>query len=121
MAKGKEETGIVLKEMPEEGRKLENAISIISKQAVGLTIVSFEDRQIGINLLGQVKQYIKSITEERKTATGPLDEAKARIIGWFKPPTEKAESAKSEIENKLRIFAFFPSKGLQDTIMIYMA
>lgn len=52
---------------------------------------SQEDYVLAGEIRSKLKGKIKFLEELRKSATGPLDTAKAVIMGWFKPVAARAE------------------------------
>jgi chemotaxis protein histidine kinase CheA len=51
--------------------------------------------------LKNLKQILKDFDTERKKATKPMDEAKKKVMDWFKPITEGLKKAIAITENKM--------------------
>ena len=67
-------------------KESEQALAIVTGGE--FTIVDQRSYENVCNLRREAKKRIKKLEAERKEATGPLDIAKKKVMGWFRRPTD---------------------------------
>lgn len=90
---------INIKPITAESVDIENkSVSILVDKATSIAIKDQQGYDIAGELRVEIKTKIKKLEELRKSATVPLDNAKAIIMGWFKPLGERLANADKTLE-----------------------
>jgi hypothetical protein len=76
----------------------EKSIALLVKKAEALQVHNQDTYEIAGNLRVEIKTKIATLEKTRKSATVPLDNAKAIIMSWFKPLGERLAGADSILE-----------------------
>jgi hypothetical protein len=79
---------------PEVQKSTETALIII-EVAKSTIIQKVEDYQFAQGLMADIKGRIKTLEEIRMGQTRPIDEAKKKIMDFFRSPIQKLEEAKA--------------------------
>lgn len=88
-----------------ELKEYKSQVLLVQKGADTLSIVSMEDMERGTDLLNQVKQIKKSVTERKEAITRPLMEALASARDLFKPLESGYTEAEKTIKAKMLEFS----------------
>jgi hypothetical protein len=80
-------------------------ISLLVKKAELLQVHNQDTYEIAGNLRIEIKTKIAVLEKTRKSATVPLDNAKAIIMSWFKPLGERLAGADSILEKGRLVYA----------------
>jgi len=70
-------------------------------QITGIEIRSPADEQFLVDVRSHVHERLKALDSQRKTITGPLDQAKKAVDALFKPAKDAYEEIKDLISSKL--------------------
>lgn len=73
-------------------------------QAQSVQIATVDDYSNAGAMLQDVKNRVKQIDELRKSMTRPLDDAKAKIMAFFKPASDKLNDAATIISNTMLVW-----------------
>lgn len=68
------------------------------------SVISNESLLMADNDLSRIKEKLKQMDEERKRMTRPLDETKARIMDFFRKPTEMLNQAREAINKAMTAY-----------------
>ena len=81
---------------PEVQKSTETALTVIDV-AKAINIQTTRDYQFAQDVMGNIKQRIKELEETRFGQTRPIDEAKKKILDFFRPPLQKLNDAKDHL------------------------
>jgi len=81
---------------PEVQQTTERALTVIVN-AQSAIIVTVKDYQYAQELMKEVKERIKALEDVRMSQTRPIDEAKKKIIDFFRTPLQKLNDAKEHL------------------------
>lgn len=79
------------------------SITVLSEAESFKITTDVEYGQSG-ELLKQIKAHQKELDLVRRSMTRPIDDAKSRVMGFFKPATERLEKAEAAIKNAMIAF-----------------
>ena len=85
-------------EIPAQAKQLIAETEIVVAQAQTFAIANATDYQLAGEELKAIKRRYAEIDAKRKELTRPLDQAKAKILAFFKP----AENALKEAETLIK-------------------
>ena len=93
-----------------EANKIEAKIEISQAQqdaehALALSVTNADEYRVATETLKQLVNRQKTLEEQRKRATKPLDEAKKEIMGWYKPALEVLERVISKLRFSLGTYS----------------
>jgi len=72
--------------------------------ALSFAITNGDEYKAAVNLLKELSAKSREIDEKRKSATRPLDEAKAAVLGWWRPAVDNLQSAISTLRKSIAAF-----------------
>lgn len=81
---------------PEVQKSTETALTVIDV-AKGIVISTTHEYQFAQTVMGDIKKRIKELEEVRFGQTRPIDEAKKKILDFFRPPLQKLNDAKDHL------------------------
>lgn len=87
-----------------EAQQLVDRAEIIAKDFDGYKIVNNSNYEFAGEHLKKIKALYQEVDEKRKSMTKPLDEAKKRIMDFFKVPLDKLTRVESNIKNAMLSF-----------------
>lgn len=79
-------------------------VEAVAEAALALTITTPEDYQRAAEMAQKIAGGIAKLDKERTSLTKPLNDAKQRLIDWFKVPTGKLEAAQAELRKRMVAF-----------------
>lgn len=85
---------------PEVQKSTETALMVI-ETAKNVVIVTTEDYKFAQGLMADIKARIKTLEETRMGQTRPIDEAKKRIMDFFRGPLQRLDEAKSFLNDRM--------------------
>lgn len=88
-------------EVPEAAVQEANSVAVIVNYSEGLVVKTASDYDKAGEALKRVKAKAKALDELRKSLTKPLDDAKAKLMGFFRDPLAKLEDAERIIKGKM--------------------
>lgn len=79
---------------PESEERTQKALTVLDTVR-SILIITVDDYKIAQTAMKEIKDRIKELEEIRMGQTRPIDQAKARIMDFFRGPLQKLEDAKS--------------------------
>lgn len=79
-------------------------VEAVAEAALALTITTPEDYQRAAEMAQKIAGGIAKLDKERTSLTKPLNDAKQRLIDWFKVPTGKLEAAQKTLRDRMVAF-----------------
>lgn len=86
--------------LPETITLLQNAPSML-RQAQAITIADDSALDVAADQLQRIKGAMKSIDDQRKAVTAPIDAAKKKVMDYVKGPLESLTSAETLLKNAI--------------------
>lgn len=87
--------------IPDSAQEVATVASDLIARAQAFEIATATDLEAAVELTRGIKSQAKELDGIRKTATQPLDKAKAAIMGWFKPRITELEAAERVLKGKM--------------------
>lgn len=76
----------------------------VAADALAMVVSTPEDYQRAAEMAQRIAAGIAKLEKERLGLTRPMDEAKKRLMDWFRGPTAKLESAQNELRKRMVAF-----------------
>jgi len=86
--------------LPETLQLLHNAPAML-RQAQTITIADDSALEVAADQLQRIKGVVKSIDEQRKAVTAPIDAAKKQVMDFVKGPLDSLASAETLLKNAI--------------------
>jgi hypothetical protein len=91
-------------EITPQAQAMAKSAEIMVKDYQGLVVTNNDQNKEAGAARVKIMAKVKELNETRKSMTGPLDDAKSRIMDFFRTPIERLEAARKNIDQAMNRF-----------------